>query len=245
MNVNPLSITRATYYTHGRPPYPEDIFRIISTFIKTTDKVIDVGCGNGRGIIPLYNRCTKHVVGVDPDQDMLNELSRQEKDIPYRQGWASDLPALFPEERFQAVVAFSALTLFDDEPSLRSIHHILEPDGLFLDVGDEGTQNDPIGAIMREVLHEAQVATQFKPRIAPQDKKNVELCGFRCIKNIEVSQDVVYDFSRTWANIKSRLNYPTMTSEEDEKVKRCLEQRFQHNPQVSVAVKYRVTVYKK
>lgn len=245
-----ISHTRAAEYSVGRPPYPDGMFEIISKTIEVNAKALDIGCGNGRGTIPLYLKCTKQVTGFDCKTEMLDELSRKADEagitIPCKKGEVKELRDHFPYERFQAVIAFSALSLFDTDESIRAIRDVLASDGVFIDAGDEGAKNDPIGQLMREIIKQAINIELPQPHIS-DEQSAVTRNGFELVSNDELTVVEDYNFGRTFANFRSRTAYPKCSVDQDEAIKQCLSKHFEtqvFGGVISIPVTYRVTVYK-
>ncbi len=237
--------TRAQFYSQGRPAYPELLFTVMAQFFKAQESIIDLGCGNGRGSIPLSKKCPNAaIIGLDPDKEMLEECRAQGAGFPCHVGKVSDLSKLFPAACFTSAVAFSALSLFQDEKSITAIHEALMPEGLFFDVGDEVVNNDPIGDLMCEVVRQS-LDIEIKKRAATQEHNSLISCGFAFIEKHEVTVVEQYDYERTLANMKSRMNYPKLTLAQDQKVQECLQQHFKSDSALPIKVKYYVSVYRR
>jgi len=68
----------AWYYSHYRFGYPQEFFDYVTELfnLDTQSRVLDLGCGTGQIALPLAKRVAE-VVGVDPEQDMLDEAAKQ------------------------------------------------------------------------------------------------------------------------------------------------------------------------
>lgn len=67
----------AYYYSRYRFPYPQELFDyILNAFPpRSSEQVLDLGCGTGQLAVPLSKHFTK-VVCADPDPEMLAETAR-------------------------------------------------------------------------------------------------------------------------------------------------------------------------
>lgn len=68
----------AAYYARGRPPYSSTLASTLATELGLdgTGRLLDVGCGPGLLTIELAD-CFSHVIGLDPDAEMLAEGARR------------------------------------------------------------------------------------------------------------------------------------------------------------------------
>lgn len=111
--------------------------------IKDGESILDVGCGSGGLVVRIrsnYQNC--EVVGVDPDQKILNlakkKIEKNKFDVALINAWAEKLP--FQNSSFDIVI--SALTFHHlpteiKKQSFKEIHRVLKKDGRFLlaDIG--------------------------------------------------------------------------------------------------------------
>lgn len=210
---------RAEAYTCGRKPYPKAIFSILRKYIGKRAHVLDVGCGNGRSTLPIKAFWTKDVVGFDNDRQMLNELERVSllagAKIETARGSVTDLGvSCFRRRRFDAVCAFSAFSLFkDDERAVSAIISVLKPNGVFIDAGDEGIKNDPLGKLMKEIVKIAldrdliaPPKAVAKPADATKETEESALAkhNFTPLQTYKFEESELYNFEETFAHFKSR-----------------------------------------
>jgi cyclopropane fatty-acyl-phospholipid synthase-like methyltransferase len=68
----------AAYYVRGRPPYAQTLAATLAAELGLDggDRLLDVGCGPGILTIELAD-CFTHVIGLDPDAEMLAEGARR------------------------------------------------------------------------------------------------------------------------------------------------------------------------
>jgi len=112
---------------------------VFERYLKTADKILDLGCGTGRVAFGLVEKGYNNISGVDLSEDMIAEakkICRQKQiDIPFYTGDATDLA--FEEESFDAVIfAFNGIMQIPGETnrlkSMAEIARILKKDGVFI-----------------------------------------------------------------------------------------------------------------
>lgn len=97
-------------------------------------RVLEVGIGTGRNI-PLYPpAAVASLVGIDPDQVMLDRAEERARKVSFQVGLiaasAEDVP--FEENSFDAVVATLVFcTIPDPVRALQEVRRVLKPDGSF------------------------------------------------------------------------------------------------------------------
>ena len=115
--------------------------------------VLDLGAGTGTFAIELKRRHPDaHVVGVDPDPEILAIARRKAAeagvDVDLREAFGEDLP--FDDDSFDAVVStlvFHHLKPDAKRATLAEVARVLKPDGR-LYVGDWGRPADPLQAAL-------------------------------------------------------------------------------------------------
>lgn len=70
----------AAYYARYRPGYPKQLFEFLRKYFELDGpgRLLDLGCGTGQMLIPLA-KDFRTVVGLDPEEDMLQEARREAK----------------------------------------------------------------------------------------------------------------------------------------------------------------------
>jgi len=79
---------------------------VFQKYLKTTDQILDLGCGTGRTTFPLYQLGYENIIGVDLTPEMINEANALNQhfktDIDFSVGDAMDLK--FEEDVFDSVI---------------------------------------------------------------------------------------------------------------------------------------------
>ncbi|HEY0908238.1 MAG TPA: class I SAM-dependent methyltransferase [Candidatus Paceibacterota bacterium] len=127
-------------YQKYRRSYGAELYMLLFSLIegqKAGEKtaILDIGCGTGKSTEPIFASADGRdlaVLGIDPDEAMLNEarLSAKKKKLPivYMQGTAEKLP--FEKESFDAAISGAAFHWFGNKRSLAKILNILKPGGV-------------------------------------------------------------------------------------------------------------------
>lgn len=104
--------------------------------IKSTDKVLDIGCGRGRIAAHVARASKAHVTGINIDEEQLKHGRKFAKEkglegvLEFRQGDMNDIPFPFKEETFDAIYHVQAFSYSKDlNILLKELHRILKPGG--------------------------------------------------------------------------------------------------------------------
>lgn len=112
-------------------------------------RVLDVGCGTGRGAVRLVNRGAR-AVGVDASVDMLAIASAKAGRSPFVAGYAQRLP--FADESFDVVITLNFLHLFGLEVQhemVAEMQRVLRPGGVLLIELDNALHGGLVGLYKR------------------------------------------------------------------------------------------------
>ncbi|MDD5043260.1 MAG: class I SAM-dependent methyltransferase [Patescibacteria group bacterium] len=108
---------------------------IFGKYIKAGDKVLDLGCGNGRLYDFLKNKSINYF-GVDNSEALINEAKKKYPEIAdkFQVGDALDLN--FPDNHFDAVMMVAVLNHLPSKELrlqvLNNVKRVLKPDGYLL-----------------------------------------------------------------------------------------------------------------
>ncbi|MGI9477164.1 MAG: class I SAM-dependent methyltransferase [Hyphomicrobiaceae bacterium] len=105
------------------------------TYLKTTDRVLEIGCGTGSTAL-LLAPGVEHIVASDISTRMIEIASRKAADqgVSNVTFTAADLfDSALDQGPYDAVLAFNLLHLVEDAPgAIRHIHGLLKPGGVFI-----------------------------------------------------------------------------------------------------------------
>lgn len=118
------------------------------------DRVLDVACGTGVLALAAAERAGARgeVVGLDPNEEMLEVARTHDAPIEWRAGRAESLP--FPDERFDAVVSQFGFMFFEDQPrALAEMLRVLRPGGRLAVAVFDAIDHSPGYAVLAELLY--------------------------------------------------------------------------------------------
>ncbi|WP_344862937.1 class I SAM-dependent methyltransferase [Amycolatopsis ultiminotia] len=119
---------QAAAYAEHRPDYPLAALEWgMSGADHPVREVLDLAAGTGKlteGLVATG----RSVTAVEPDAEMLAELTRLLPDVPARLGKAEDIP--LADASVDAVFIGQALHWFDLAPAFAEIHRVLRPGGV-------------------------------------------------------------------------------------------------------------------
>jgi ubiquinone/menaquinone biosynthesis C-methylase UbiE len=144
--------------------------------------VLDVACGTGVLACVVAERVEPRgwVVGLDPNEDMLQVAHRKSNAIEWRTGRAESIP--FPEETFDAVVSQFGIMFFEDAVgALREMMRVLRPGGRLAVAVCDALENSPGYAAFEDLLRRLfgdRVAGAFRaPFVLGDAQKLHSLCS--------------------------------------------------------------------
>ncbi len=117
-------------------------------------RVLDVACGTGALTLAAARRAgpTGEVIGVDPNEDMLEVARRHDAPIEWKVGRAESLP--LPDEHVDAVVSQFGFMFFDDKTrALAEMLRVLRPGGRFAMAVFDAIDHSPGYSVLAELLH--------------------------------------------------------------------------------------------
>ena len=116
----------ADQYATARPTYPEELFSWIASSAPATQKVWDVGCGNGQASVALAAHFDSVLATDASDEQIAKALPSQ--NVEYRAAPAEKCP--LPDASCDAVTVAQAAHWFDLEAFYREAKRVLKPGGL-------------------------------------------------------------------------------------------------------------------
>lgn len=108
--------------------------RLIDVYIGKNDRVLDVGCGDGRILRQLAPK-TNNLIGIDHDEPTVSRARKELVDLPFisvKHCEGSNLP--FDDEYFDKVLCMGTFTnLGEERPQvLREMKRVLSRNGLMI-----------------------------------------------------------------------------------------------------------------
>lgn len=94
------------------------------------EKILDVGCGNGRALVQAYKRGAEHLAGLDISKKMIAEAKKNIPEADLKNGSAINMRS-WKDDTFSHVMSVEAL-YYVDEPmdAIKEIRRVLKPDGM-------------------------------------------------------------------------------------------------------------------
>jgi ubiquinone/menaquinone biosynthesis C-methylase UbiE len=123
------------YYIRYRPPIPREVISIIVKYfdIKSTDRILDIGCGTGQVALAMDGKC-KEIVCLDSDPEMIKWAKRVTKGCKTKLTWincqAEDLGKLRKElGSFKVAISSRAFHRMNQKKVLKALDGLIEEDG--------------------------------------------------------------------------------------------------------------------
>jgi SAM-dependent methyltransferase len=144
-------------YNRHRPGYPVEAIHAIVDPMPKPVRVADIGCGTGIST-RLLAMCSDHVIGMDPNDDMLAQAggiqATRDERIEYRRGTGERTG--LPETSVNVVVCAQSFHWFEAHAALAEFHRILASQGRLALMWNVRDNNDAFTAAYGDVVHRAQ-----------------------------------------------------------------------------------------
>lgn len=161
--------------------------------VRAGQRVLDVGCGSGALTLAATERVGAggHVVGLDPNPEMLAVARRKPTSIEWREGRAESLP--FADASFDAVVSQFAMMFFEDPAgALREMHRVVRPGGRIAVAVCDAVENSPgyrALATLLDRLFGKRIGDAFRAPFALGDAQHLRaLCKEAGLTDASVTQ---------------------------------------------------------
>ncbi|MFW9899548.1 MAG: class I SAM-dependent methyltransferase [Candidatus Thorarchaeota archaeon] len=114
-------------------------------------KILDIGCGSGLPTIELAKLSEGEIIGIDIDQDALNELNEKASTLGLSDRVKAENCSLFkinfPIESFDIIWAEGAIAPIGFEGALRKWRRLLKPNGYMVLHDDLGNKEEKLKII--------------------------------------------------------------------------------------------------
>jgi SAM-dependent methyltransferase len=118
---------RADAYANFRPQYPEALFSWLASNSPSSERALDIGCGNGQASRPLLQHFSQ-VLACDGSPEQLHAA----KDLQGIDCFAADAEALpLADGSLDLIIVAQALHWFATPAFFAEVRRLLKPNGLF------------------------------------------------------------------------------------------------------------------
>jgi ubiquinone/menaquinone biosynthesis C-methylase UbiE len=236
----------------ARPPYPEELIKCVVARCEPFGddlKLVDIGCGNGRGTCPLSRALKqnsrilrKTVYGVDCDSGMLEKAKETGPDIHWILSKVKDLSSVIPE-KVQVVTVFTALHYCDSFEDIEAISKVLTTGGIVVEIEGGGPLNC---RRMQDLMGEHVEGSDGRHGGGREGvREHMQRGGFQVVDQKGFTTMVTHTAKTAWADIESSLSIQTdekKRKKSEEVWKRCFDKE---HPTREVPKSFSVVVYKK
>ena len=165
--------------------------QLTKNHIKTTDQVLDFGCGTGN-ITQEVAHYVRSVIALDTSSGMI-EVARKKalestiSNVSYMQ--TSLLDDIFEEKSFDVVLAYNILHYLENlEAYIQKIYTLLKPNGLFISSTVCLREKASFIRILMYFLSNTRVIPPMKFYTKEELKKNITQQGFELIEVKKISE---------------------------------------------------------
>lgn len=107
-------------------------YHITKNFVKNTDLVLEVGCGEGYGTFYL-SKNVKKIIALDTDKSIIEKAKEKynSKNIEFREYNGENIP--YEDNLFDVVISFQVIEhIRDDRKFVKEIHRVLKKGGKYI-----------------------------------------------------------------------------------------------------------------
>jgi ubiquinone/menaquinone biosynthesis C-methylase UbiE len=203
------------YQNHSNLQWNWAIERLKKISFNSTDKVLDVGCGDGKITAFIAKQISNGIViGLDISKEMLMYASSHYpfNNLLFFEGNASSIPF---KQQFDKIVCFSTLHwILDQEKALRSFKESLKPEGVLLLVLP-GKAPSNLGDVSQKIASSekwSQYFINFESKRVYYDPKEYQLLLEKIelqIQSLEITETITEykDKASLIANVKPLVNF--------------------------------------
>lgn len=221
----------ANDYDAHRPSYPARAIAAIVEGLQVPVRAVDVGCGTGISTRLLAKVCDS-VIGIDPNQDMLQQArtSRVHANARYQQGSAEHTG--LADASVNLVLCAQAFHWFDADAALREFGRVLERGGRLALMWNAKTEENRFSEVFCDVAKRAQADARSRGLKAVEDRDFdlARLYGFANARRLAFPNNQRLDLNGALGRMRSASYFPRSGSLRDE-LERELAAAFHENEQ--------------
>ena len=164
----------------------ELLYRILEKYgIKKNDKILDIGAGTGRFVIPFAKK-GYDAYGIDISENILQIAKNKARDLPnlhLEKANAKNIP--FPDNYFDFITSYRVLVHIPDyEIVIKEIYRVLKPGGYALLEFNNKYSLSGIGKLLRQLRKILSIPEETDTQIVSRSKlfKSFSNAGFEIEK---------------------------------------------------------------
>ncbi len=120
------------HFSETRQGLPQE-YRFLADYIKNGDKILDIGCGNGRFLYALEDKHAEYC-GIDSSEEMIELAKQKFPEAKFFQADATDLP--FEDGSFDDIISMATLHHIPGldlrADFMSEAHRVLKNDGILI-----------------------------------------------------------------------------------------------------------------
>ena len=142
--------TISKHFSETRQGLPKE-YHSLAEYVKNGDKVLDIGCGNGRFLYALQNKKAEYY-GIDSSEEMIERAREKFPDAEFLRADALDLP--FENNSFDKIISMAVLHHIPSNDLrsdfMREAYRVLKKDGfLILTVWNLWNHKKPLALLLK------------------------------------------------------------------------------------------------
>lgn len=235
----------AAGYDQHRPGYALGAIDAMLAGLEAPVQAASIGCGTGICCRLLAARGA-HVIGIDPNEDMLAEARRQTEsdsgDVDYRRGTGED--SGLPPASLDLVVCAQSFHWFDPAAALAEFHRILRAGGRLTLMWNVRSTDDAFSRTYSNIARKAQEHAEAAGRVTPRARgADPTVTGmFEIIERVSFDNPQVLDEPALLGRLHSASYFPKTGSVRDELERAARDAFAEHAIDEAVILRQRTEV---
>lgn len=154
---------------------PSFYYRLATKYLSKSDKLLDIACGNGHGVLYL-SKYVRHVNGADISSEVILKAKEKYKGIYNIQMHVEDVTNMtFKDNIFDVVTSFETIEHVNPELYLREIQRVLKSKGRFI----LSTPQNCLGHIPINIEHDHEYSLEQIRNITSKYFKIQKIIGIK------------------------------------------------------------------